>query len=104
MSLPYETNMRCLGKRYPLYVEYEVGVNDKGVIQYMETDLYTDFGTGGNEPVDFLIIPIFENCYDYSTWNFTTYTVRTDMPANTIMRAPGKNLEKLNLIYDEFYK
>lgn len=82
--------MRSIGKRYPLYVSYEVGVNDNGVIQYMETDLYTDYGLSSNEPVDFLIIPLFENCYDVSTWNFSTYSVQTDMPPNTIMRAPGK--------------
>lgn len=90
MSVPFETNMEMLSKRYPFYVTYDVGVNDTGVIQYMQADLYSDFGNGGNEPVDPALIPTFENCYDLSTWNFTTYTVVTDMPANGYMRAPGK--------------
>lgn len=72
-----------------LYVDYEVGVNEKGVFQYMNSNLYTDFGKGGNEPVDPFLIPLFENCYDSSTWNFTTNTVITDTPPNAYARGPG---------------
>lgn len=90
MILPLDTNMKIIGKRFPLYVDYEVGVNDKGVVQYMDSNLYTDYGKGGNEPVDPFLIPLFENHYDYSTWNFSTNTVTTDTPANTYTRAPGK--------------
>lgn len=90
MILPFETNMKVIGKRFPCYVEYEVGVNDKGVFQYMNADLYTDYGIGGNEPVDEVLIPLFENCYDYSTWNFSTNSIRTDTPANAYTRAPGE--------------
>ncbi|KAJ8925555.1 hypothetical protein NQ315_009395 [Exocentrus adspersus] len=87
--LPMETNMTVLGKRIPLYTEYEVGVNDQGVIQYLETDLYSDMGVGGNEDVDPYLIDMFENCYDFSTWTFTTHTVATDTHANCWTRAPG---------------
>lgn len=89
MILTCETNMKVIGKRFPLYVDYEVGVNDKGVFQYMNANLYTDYGKGGNEPVDGYIIPLFENVYDYSTWNFSTNTVVTDTPPNAYTRAPG---------------
>lgn len=89
MWIPFETNMEVIGKRLPFYVSYEVGVNDKGVIQYMNADLYSDYGVGGNENIDTLILPLFENCYDFSTWNFSTYMVRTDTPANAYTRAPG---------------
>lgn len=78
-----------MGKRLPLYSTYEVGVNNTGVIQYMNAHLYSDYGTGGNENMDILLYPAFENCYDISTWNYNTYKVRTDTPANTYTRAPG---------------
>lgn len=79
-----------LGKRFPFYMIYEVGVNGKGVIQYLNTKLYSDYGAGGNEPFDWLFVPMFKNCYNYSTWNFSTYAVVTDMPPNAYTRAPGK--------------
>lgn len=86
--------MRIMGKRLPLYVTYEVGVNDSGVIQYLEADLYSDYGVVGNELVDFVLWPAFQNGYDYSTWNYTTYKVKTDTPSNTWTRAPGNSYHK----------
>lgn len=98
MILSLETNMKVIGKRFPFYVDYAVGVNDKGVIQYMNANMYSDDGVGGNEPLDYYIIPLFENVYDYSTWNFSTHTVATDTPANTYARAPGEfNIFSLQL-------
>lgn len=90
MWMPLQKNMNVVGKRYPLYATYEAGVNDKGVIQYLKADLYSDFGVGGNEPIDSLLIDLFENCYDISRWSFSTYTVTTDTHANCYTRAPGK--------------
>lgn len=86
--LPLEDNLRVMGKRLPLYVTYEVGVNDRGVVQYLDADLYSDYGVVGNEVMDFLLGPAFENSYDYSTWNYTTYMVHTDTPSNTWTRSP----------------
>lgn len=56
----------------------------------MNADIYTDVGAGGNESIDSLLKYMFENSYDISTWNFSTYTVNTDTSANTWCRAPGK--------------
>ncbi|KAJ8925554.1 hypothetical protein NQ315_009394 [Exocentrus adspersus] len=89
MWMPLEKNMNVIGKRYPLYATYEVGVNAKGVIQYLKADLYSDFGVGGNEPIDSVLIDLFENCYDISRWAFSTYVVATDTHANCYTRAPG---------------
>ncbi|XP_050309802.1 uncharacterized protein LOC126745822 isoform X2 [Anthonomus grandis grandis] len=82
-------NMDIIGKRFPLYAKYDVGVNAKGVVQYLEANLYSDFGVGGNEPLDPYIIPSFQNCYNSDTWTFDTYTVKTDLPAFCYTRAPG---------------
>lgn len=95
IQIPFETNMSIVGKRLPMLNTYEVGVNNAGVIQYMEADLYSDYGVGGNENIDQILVPLFENCYDSSTWNFSTYMVNTDTPANTWMRAPGRNLQNV---------
>lgn len=90
IQVSFETNMKMCGKRFPMLTEYEVGVSNVGAIQYMKANLYSDYGVGGNENLDHFFLNAFENCYDYSTWNFTTYMVNTDMPANTYARAPGK--------------
>ncbi|XP_056643711.1 xanthine dehydrogenase-like isoform X1 [Diorhabda sublineata] len=89
MILPLESNMDVLGKRYPLFTKYEVGVNASGVIQYLEAELYSDMGIGGNEPFESLMVASFQNCYDSRTWEFSTYAVKTDMHANCYTRAPG---------------
>ncbi|XP_018569701.1 xanthine dehydrogenase/oxidase-like [Anoplophora glabripennis] len=89
MWLPLEKNMTIIGKRYPFYANYEVGVNDKGVIQYLEADLYSDVGVGGNEPIIDHLLKGYQNGYDISRWYFSIYTVSTDTPANCFTRAPG---------------
>ncbi|KAJ8952858.1 hypothetical protein NQ314_007464 [Rhamnusium bicolor] len=97
MWLSLQKNMSIIGKRIPLSMQYEVGVNDQGVIQYLEADLYSDVGVGGNENPNGHILSLFENCYDISTWTFSTYMVNTDTPANCFTRAPG-TLEGLGSI------
>ncbi|XP_074027296.1 uncharacterized protein isoform X2 [Leptinotarsa decemlineata] len=89
MWVPLERNMDIIGGRFPLYTKYEVGVDDKGVIQYLKSDLYSDIGIGGNENVFPLIVYLFENCYDLDRWEFSTYAVRTDNASPTWTRAPG---------------
>lgn len=88
MSLPLTHNMAVIGKRFPCYMEYEVGVDDVGKIQYLEADIYSDIGIGGNEGP--FIGDSFENVYDIDTWHFSTYLVSTDTHANCSTRAPSK--------------
>ncbi|KAJ8949770.1 hypothetical protein NQ318_018999 [Aromia moschata] len=97
MWMPLEANMNVIGKRYPFYVEYDVGVNENGVIQYLEADLYSNYGVGGNENITSLTTDVFQNCYDIDTWTFSIYRVKTDMHANTWARAPG-SMESLGAI------
>ncbi|CAH1116797.1 unnamed protein product [Phaedon cochleariae] len=89
MTMPMEKNMDIIGKRYPLFVTYEVGVDDKGVIQYFGASYYTDIGKGGNEAINSMIVDIIPNCYDSKYWGYSTYTVVTDTSANCYTRAPG---------------
>lgn len=89
LRLDLERNMNMIGKRNPLYVEYEVGVNNQGVIQYLDAELYSDVGVGGNEPLDPFIRDTFTSGYDTDTWNYTTHIVKTDTTPPCWTRSPG---------------
>ncbi|XP_030746546.1 xanthine dehydrogenase-like [Sitophilus oryzae] len=95
--MQFHENMDIIGKRFPCLCRYEVGVNASGKIQYLDVNLYSDFGVGGNESVDSNIIAQFQNCYLVDTWKFDTYTVTTDNSAFCYARAPG-SLEGLACI------
>ncbi|XP_045464415.1 indole-3-acetaldehyde oxidase-like [Harmonia axyridis] len=92
ISLTLKENMGFIGKRFPFSVDYEVGVNDGGRIQYLNCQMYGDHGVGGNE----------KNCYDYifntlngnydnEAFNFDYFRAKTDSPAYTWCRSPGSS-------------
>ncbi|XP_073981573.1 uncharacterized protein isoform X2 [Rhodnius prolixus] len=97
MVLRLQTNMRALGKRYPNFASYEVGVNSKGKIQYLTMNMYENFGNSLNDNITNLTVQGIRNCYDSSTWSVNIYSVLTDMPAHTWTRAPG-TLEGMTVI------
>lgn len=39
----------------------------------------------------YIEILLYKNfsCYDYSTWTYQGFEVKTDLPSNTFCRAPG---------------
>lgn len=89
MSL--EDNTEVLGKRFPCLSEYEVGVDENGKIQFLNTSIWSNLGYLSNEAVFLGIIPeAMTSCYDASSWEINLYTVTTDIPTNTSCRAPGK--------------
>lgn len=92
MRMTFTTNMDVVGKRFPSSANYEVGVDDKGVIQYLNTDLYLDYGVGGNEPVIFFTMGVFSSSYRHDTWTVEGMHVKTDNHASVWMRAPGEPL------------
>ncbi|KAJ2948180.1 hypothetical protein O0L34_g9988 [Tuta absoluta] len=79
---------RAVGKRFPCYTNYEIGVNSFGVIQYMNMDLYSDNGYILDELMSTLTINSYFNCYDKSRWNFKFFNTITDNASNTLCRAP----------------
>ncbi|XP_066250724.1 xanthine dehydrogenase-like isoform X1 [Euwallacea similis] len=88
--MPFHTTMSSTGKRYPFYAKYEVGVDSKGVIQNMTSDLYSDCGMiNGDLGLDSFVRDCFENCYKTDTWAYDTYVCKTDTHPNTYTRAPG---------------
>lgn len=89
MRLSYVDNMNIIGKRYPSYGEYEVGVNNIGEIQYLNYTYYMDYGIVGNELIAKGTMDIFSSSYKSDTFTLSCNSTRTDNTASTYMRAPG---------------
>ncbi|XP_041981243.1 xanthine dehydrogenase-like [Aricia agestis] len=83
------TNMRAVGKRLPNSTDFEVGVNDQGVIQYINFSIYADNGYIYNENFTYYGMDAYYNCYDRGPWNYTSYNTVTDTASNTWCRSPG---------------
>ncbi|XP_026741880.1 aldehyde oxidase 1-like [Trichoplusia ni] len=86
---PLVTNMTGFGKRMPNVVDYEAAVNSSGVLQYVNTTIYTDNGHMINEPCIVYGTDTYHNCYDASKYNYKAYNTVTDTPKNTFCRSPG---------------
>ncbi|KAI5646262.1 molybdopterin-binding domain of aldehyde dehydrogenase domain-containing protein [Phthorimaea operculella] len=84
-----QENMRCIGKRCPVQRECEIGVDDKGEIQYMDIALFTDNGYVVSEPIIGFTTPAIKSCYNSRRWQYKSFNVITDTASNTYMRAPG---------------
>ncbi|XP_052742072.1 probable aldehyde oxidase gad-3 [Bicyclus anynana] len=82
-------NMRAVGKREPCSANFEIRVNKKGVIQYVDYEFYLDNGYTVNELVIMIGFDVFNNCYNNDTWNYKAYNALTDTPSNTWCRSPG---------------
>ncbi|XP_073980918.1 uncharacterized protein isoform X2 [Rhodnius prolixus] len=87
--LNLETNMEWCGKRFPVFSDYEVGVNDLGEIQYLNANVYQDDGHCPNDPAIQDTFLHIINAYNPSTWNMKGYGVTTDSASNTWCRSPG---------------
>ncbi|XP_044766830.1 indole-3-acetaldehyde oxidase-like [Coccinella septempunctata] len=92
ISLSLKENMGFIGKRFPFSVDYEVGVNDGGVIQYLNCEMYGDHGIGGNEQIvsDYIFSTMNGN-YNNESFDLVYYRAKTDCPAYTWARAPGSS-------------
>ncbi|XP_046968170.1 aldehyde oxidase 1-like [Vanessa cardui] len=86
---PLTHNMRAIGKRTPCASDFEMGVNAKGEIQYINHNLYDDNGYVTNEPLVILGIELYSNVYKSEAWNHKSYNTVTDTPSNSWVRSPG---------------
>ncbi|XP_050344173.1 uncharacterized protein LOC126769429 isoform X2 [Nymphalis io] len=89
LVMPLTDNMQAIGKRQAAYFEYELGVNNDGVIQHADIVYYSDCGCSYNETSGSHIASIMCNLYDTSRWNIKGYSVLTDKAGNTWCRAPA---------------
>lgn len=69
---------------------FKVGVNSRGEIQYIRTDLYSDNGYVYNEPIMIFGVDCYFNCYNRDRWTHNGYNSITDTASNSWVRAPGK--------------
>ncbi|XP_018404573.1 PREDICTED: xanthine dehydrogenase/oxidase-like [Cyphomyrmex costatus] len=84
-----ESNMQSIGKRCSARQEYEIGVNNNGVIQYLDSRHWSNCGSSFNESQAAMVASYMQSCYLTDTWRFTGFDVRTDLPSNTFCRASG---------------
>lgn len=87
MTLP--ANMAVFGRRWPLTSDYEVGLNDTGVIQYLNCTLYTDVGAIYSEEPIVQLGSLFTDNYIKDTFTIRFCKAITDTATNTWARAPG---------------
>ncbi|XP_032686991.1 indole-3-acetaldehyde oxidase-like isoform X2 [Odontomachus brunneus] len=92
-----ESNMNSMGKRMASRQEYEIGVDDNGVIQYLNCATWSNTGYTFNEPLGWLVVHHLENCYTPDYWTCKGFEARTDLPSNTYCRAPG-SMEAIAMI------
>ncbi|KAJ2948179.1 hypothetical protein O0L34_g9987 [Tuta absoluta] len=83
------TTTRAVGKRFPCYTGYEIGVSSSGVIQYMYIDMHSDNGYIVDELISSLATTAYFNCYDKSRWNYKLFNTVTDTASNTFCRSPS---------------
>lgn len=78
------------GKRNSTLNEYEIGVDDDGVVQYLTTTIYENIGSSMNELSAYFVYHHMSNCsYDHSTWETQYNLAKTDIPTNVSCRSPG---------------
>ncbi|XP_073981070.1 uncharacterized protein isoform X1 [Rhodnius prolixus] len=87
--LDLTTNMRAIGKRYPLLAKYDLGVNDDGLVQNLKLDIYENSGYSENDDITEITEKGIPSIYDITSWKVNIYLVKTDIPCTTWMRAPG---------------
>ncbi|XP_062550716.1 uncharacterized protein LOC134215576 [Armigeres subalbatus] len=89
MVLSIETSMSAIGKRIGCLSEYEVDVDDTGIINRLHNTFTHDGGSTINENLAYLTSDMFKNCYRTDKWNLVGNVARTDVPSNTWCRCPG---------------
>ncbi|KAJ2951443.1 hypothetical protein O0L34_g13596 [Tuta absoluta] len=87
--MPLQDNMKIIGKRLPTNCKYEIGVDDKGAIQYLKNTFYQDVGCSFNESMAAFTAEHSYNGYDSKRWFIEANSVLTDTASNTWCRAPA---------------
>ncbi|XP_049875014.1 uncharacterized protein LOC126373077 isoform X1 [Pectinophora gossypiella] len=89
LVMPLTDNMASIGKRQSCYAEYEVGVDNEGLIQYLNLSYYSDCGFSFNDTSAAEVAGTLTNLYASERWSISGYSVLTDTASNTWCRAPG---------------
>ncbi|KAL3275092.1 hypothetical protein HHI36_019863 [Cryptolaemus montrouzieri] len=90
LTLTLKENMELIGKRFPMSADYEVELNDAGVIQHLTSQLYSDHSVGGNESINQeLLFAMLLSNYNTDPFDLVYFRTKSDTSANTWTRAPG---------------
>ena len=92
VSIVYEQgeNMKSVGLRPNWKFSYKVGYNKNGVINAVQLrNVVTGGHTNGVGFGAGAYLGAFDNCYNIGAWDVEIQIGKTDLPANTSMRAPG---------------
>ncbi|CAH0726755.1 unnamed protein product, partial [Brenthis ino] len=89
LVLPLADNMEAVGKRPACYFEYELGVNEEGVIQYADVKYYSDCGISFNDTSAPDVAATIARYYDTARWDVRGHSVLTDKASTTWCRAPA---------------
>eukprot|EP01064_Diplonema_japonicum_P033912 TRINITY_DN6820_c0_g4_i1.p1 TRINITY_DN6820_c0_g4~~TRINITY_DN6820_c0_g4_i1.p1 ORF type:complete len:1378 (+),score=357.48 TRINITY_DN6820_c0_g4_i1:56-4189(+) len=92
VSIIYEQkdNMASVGLRTPCKLTSKIGFNKDGTIVAVQLTPYIDAGiTNGSGFSGKAFLGSFDNCYNIPNWNVSVQFAKTNLPANTSMRAPG---------------
>jgi xanthine dehydrogenase/oxidase len=68
---------------------FQVGVDDKGKIEYLKAKFIQDSGCNLNDSPLQSAVQHFNNCYESSKFKVESQQIRTDTASNTWCRAPG---------------
>ncbi|KAI8427486.1 hypothetical protein MSG28_002019 [Choristoneura fumiferana] len=88
-NLGLQATFRVIGKRPPVTVDFEVGVDNRGEIQYLEYNLYQDQGYVLSDQLVNVTVSAIKNTYQNLRWSYKIYNVLTDTASNTWARSPG---------------
>nr|UZT55363.1 aldehyde oxidase 4 [Spodoptera frugiperda] len=89
LVMPLTQNMQAIGMRSACEFQYECGVNNDGVVQYLNVTYYSDSGCSYNDSAGADIASSITNLYSTDTWKVTGYSVLTDKASTTWCRAPS---------------
>lgn len=79
-----------------MHSKYKVRVNEEGIIQSFENDIYFDHGNANNENVVEEFFDMYFGTYKTNLWGAAFSVVHTDNPTTCYTRAPGNWAEILN--------
>lgn len=94
--LPLTHNLMISGKRVPFSMDYDLATDENGLIQYLNVNMWSDYGIAGNEALPNYILSTFLGKYIIDTWEVSVNSTLSDIPAATWCRGPGKICRKFS--------
>ena len=89
LALNLATNMEMIGKRFPWYAKYTIGVDKDGKLLGIRLKMYVDCGNAPNDSSLFVTPQFIDNTYSCKNWRISFFLAKTNLPANTYCRSPG---------------